>query len=116
MYAGLFERYLLSRDTGSVTMEGPIHMDICQQRKNIIIGVPITVKLYPSDDTFRLMANSDVKYKVEITDAILKVCHVDVNPLMIVAHNEALSRSDALYPFQKSDVKVFGIPRIPSKQ
>ena len=47
--AGLFERFLLSRDTGLVTMEGPIHMDICQQRKNIINGVPINVKLYPFD-------------------------------------------------------------------
>ena len=30
---------------------------------------------------------------------------------MIVAHNKGFSRSDALYPFQKSDVNIFGIPK-----
>ena len=30
------------------------------------------------------------KYKLKINEAILKVCHVTLNPSLLLAHNEAL--------------------------
>ena len=91
-------------------MEGPVHMDICQQEKTIVNGVPITFKFYPTQDSFRLMANTDEQYQVEISEAIIKVCHVELNPAVIVAHNESFNLTDAVYPMFKSDIKTYGIP------
>ena len=58
----------------------------------------INVKLFQSTKDFRLLCSGVEKYKLLITDAILKVCHVSLNPSMIVAHNEALK----LTPHSKS--------------
>ena len=108
---GLLERYTLTMDGLEVSMEGPIHMDICQQSRAILNGVQITVKLYPSSDDFRLMAGDKVLYRVAITDAVLKVCNVKVYPDVMIAHNDALKLGEALYPISQSKVKTATIPK-----
>ena len=108
---GLLERYALTSDGEVVSMEGPIHVDICQQEQSLLNGVQVMVKLIPSSEAFTLMAKNDVKYRVIITDAALKVCYVKVNPSVILAHNEALKEGEAIYPISQSDVKSFGIPQ-----
>ena len=55
------------------------------------------------------MSNGTKDYKLKITDAVLKVCHISLDPKMIVAHNEALKISPALYPFWRSDFKSFTV-------
>ena len=58
-----------------------------------------------------MVNDDDETYKVIITDAILKVCHTKVNPMVILAHNEALKQGEALYPIMQSDIKTYGIPQ-----
>ena len=48
-------------------------------------------------------------YILKITSAILKLCFVSLHPSVIVAHNEALKISPALYPFWRSDIKSFSV-------
>ena len=55
------------------------------------------------------MSVGDKKYKIIITEAILKVCHVSLNPNVVVAHNEAIQISPAIYPFWRSDIKTFNV-------
>ena len=55
------------------------------------------------------MSVGDKKYKIIITEAILKVCDVSLNSNVIVAHNEAIQISPAIYPFWGSDVKSFSV-------
>ena len=55
------------------------------------------------------MSVGDKKYKIIITEAILKVCHVSLNPNVTVAHNEAIQISPAIYPFWRSDIKSFNV-------
>ena len=55
------------------------------------------------------MRHGTKAYKLKITDAILKVCHISLDPKMIVAHNEALKFAPALYPFWRSDIKSFTV-------
>ena len=106
---GLLDRHKWTKEGNIVSLEGPIHADICQLDRAILNDVPLTIRLYPSLDSFRLMADNDVKYKVEITDAVLKLCYVAVNPQVIVGHNEALQITEAVYPFWKSTIKTYGI-------
>ena len=55
------------------------------------------------------MRHGTKAYKLKITDAILKVSHVSLDPKMIVAHNEALKIGPALYPFWRIDIKSFTV-------
>ena len=47
---------------------------------------------------------------MSITSAVLKVCHAKVSDAVIVAQNEALNLSPALYPYWKSNFKTISIP------
>lgn len=94
---------------GSVEFEGVLQMDVAQQPRAILNGVQISVKLYQNDDSFRLISNGATDYQVEIEDAVLKVCHLKLNPSVVLATNERLKRSPALYPYWRSDIKTFSI-------
>ncbi|XP_067659801.1 uncharacterized protein F54H12.2-like [Haliotis asinina] len=52
----------------------------------------------------------DHEFKVHLLDAYLQVCKVKVNPALILAHNSLFEKSNALYPYTKSEVKVTSIP------
>ena len=105
---GALLRTQLTKFGYEVDFEGHLHMDIAQQPKAILNGVPVTIKLFQHDDSFRLLSGG-TKYQVQITDAVLKVCYLDVNPSVVLAHNEQLAKSPAVYPFYKSNIKTFGI-------
>ena len=109
--AGLFDRYFLTQKGSIVDMEGRICMDICQQERYILNGVQINFKFWPSRDAFCLMSPENKGYRVEVTEAILKVCYVKLNPAVILAYNESLQKREALYPYVKSDLKCFGVPQ-----
>ena len=98
---------------GIVDFEGPLHCDVAQQEKAILNGVQITVKLFQHDDTFRLFHPSgDVEtYRIEIMDAVLKVCNIKVNPSVTVAQNEVLTKTPAVYPHWRSDIKTFSVAK-----
>lgn len=49
---GLFPRAKMSEDSAFIDLEGPIHMDICQQDRFLINGVQVAIKLWPNRDTF----------------------------------------------------------------
>ena len=87
---GLLQRWSFTGAGGVIAMEGPLQVDICQQEREIINGVPIGIKLYPSSSPFRLMAGGDATYKVIITDAVLKVYQVEVDPEVMVSPNMSL--------------------------
>ena len=108
---GLMKRWEYTCKGGSVDMEGPLYVDICSQDRFILNGVPINIKLWPNKDNFRLMTPTPENgYKLEITDALLKVCMVRVSPGVIIGHGEALKKAPASYPFTRSDIRTFAIP------
>ena len=108
--AGHVQRRNLTK-YGVADLEGVLHMDVAQQPKAIPNGVQITVKLFQNDDSFRLLSAQGTAYSVEIVDAVLKVCTVKVRPSVLVAQNELLLKTPAVYPFWKSDIKTYAIPQ-----
>lgn len=100
---------------GVVDFEGPLHVDVAQQKKAILNGVQITVKLFQHDDAFRLFAPEENTnrnlYRVQVIDAVLKVCNIRVMPSVTVAQNEVLTKTPAVYPYWRSDIKTFSIAR-----
>ena len=104
------DRAIPTKDGGICTLEGSLYLDFgIGQNRAILNGVGITLKLFQSSDDFRLMRHGTKIYKLVITSTVLKVCHVGLNPAMILAHNESLKMGPALYPFWRSDIKSFSV-------
>ena len=108
--SGLMSRVAYTANGNEVTLEGPVHTDMFQQDRLILNGVKIITKFHPSNRKFTLMTGDAEEYKVQITSAILTVCHVKVSNAVILAQNEALNASPALYPFWKSNFKTISVP------
>ena len=108
--AGLMERSSFTNDGEYVSLEGPLHLDICQQDRLIINGVQIDFKLLPTTDSFVLMCPSgSEQYYFEIGEAVLKVCQVKLNPGVLVSHGERIKQTPAIYPHMRSDLRAFNI-------
>jgi hypothetical protein len=110
--SGLRYRSVFTDSGNSISLEGPLYTDLCQQNRYILNGVPLRIKLWRHKDSFCLMSESSLeRYRIEITDAFLKLCCVKVNPGILIGHSEVIKSQPALYPFMKSDIKAFSIPK-----
>lgn len=110
--AAFVTRATPTKDGGNVTLEGPLYLDFAiDQNKAILNGVNINFKFFQASDAFRLLTGLDIKYKLKIQSAILKVCHINLNPKLVLAHNEALKLSPSIYPFWRSDIKSFSVAK-----
>ena len=106
---GHYERLTHTKNSNTVVLEGPIRMDICQQERLVVNGVKLKIKFSQNDNAFRLTGSDDTAYKVEIVDSVLKICQVKLKPQVLVAQNEILSKTPALYPIWQSDVQIYNI-------
>ncbi|XP_067653361.1 uncharacterized protein F54H12.2-like [Haliotis asinina] len=76
----------------------------------LVNGVEMVVKMFRSDPNFCLMSSVTThEFKVQILDAYLQVCKVNVNPALLMAHNSLFEKSNAVYPYVKSEIKVTSI-------
>lgn len=109
---GLLLRSAFTDQSKIVDLEGPVYMDICQQNRYILNGVQVNLKFWPSTNQFKLMSpRTSSDYKIEIKEAILKMCMIEVAPEVVVAHAETLQHGPAKYFYPRSDVKSFAIAR-----
>ena len=95
-----------------IDVQGPLQLDICNQKRLILNGVRVVIKLWPQNDNFCLLAEKkDVDYRIEILDASLKVCFVALHPKIIVAHEALLKQNKmALYPYYKNEMRLYTVP------
>ncbi|XP_046546744.1 uncharacterized protein F54H12.2-like [Haliotis rubra] len=92
-------------------MSVPVYEDIFDMNRLLPNDVDLTLKMFRSEPKFCLMSDvTDHEFKVQLLDAYLQVCKVKVNPALILAHNTLFKKSNALYPYTKSEVKVTSIP------
>lgn len=109
---GLATRYGLTKNGQTADFIGPLHADVCQQNRLILNGVEIQIKLWPSPSKFCLMSDGDkVEYRIEIVDAVLKVCKVTVAPNVILAHSQLLDSTPAKYPYERTEIKTYVISK-----
>lgn len=103
-------RAALTRNSREVQLEGPLHNELFTCPRYLLNGVALTVKCWQSSDAFRLMSyKPNAAYKVLITDAVLKMAAITVNPDVILAHDRALRKAPALYPYLDSEFKSYSI-------
>ena len=133
---GLSERSECTKEGKKWMLKSRLMMDFAQQPKPLLNGVPINIKLNPALDRFRLMYTDPSQavidlpqtasaarkngqsttsavpqfYTLDITSANLVVPMIKLNPSLLMRHNESLAKQMALYPFTRSDIRVFNIP------
>ena len=80
------------------------------QNKLLLNGVQIDLKIHPNSDNFVLMSDdAESVYSYQITDCQLKICHVEINPGLILAHSDMIKERKAVYNYTKSDIRTYSI-------
>ena len=105
---GLFIRSTLTTESQEVDLIGHLALDMCQQERALLNGVPVHLKLWQNADSFRLMSPTP-DFKVKITDVYLKVALVKVNPAVLLSQAGVLKDTQALYPYTKSMIKSYAM-------
>ncbi|XP_046581654.1 uncharacterized protein LOC124289094 [Haliotis rubra] len=86
---GLINRGGFIAGSKSLTLTGPIMEDV-------------TSFVLTSEE-------SDKDYTVELQDVYLKVCKLRINDALIVAHNKQFEKGNAMYPYERSVVKMASV-------
>ena len=108
---GFLWRYGLVKEGKEVELEGPLLLDIFTAKKALLNGVELSLKLWPSRNSFLLCHKSGTAdYKIIFQDVVLKLFKTTPLPDIVLAHNQALQNAPAVYPIQKTEMKVFQIP------
>ena len=106
---GFNRQSLRTGESQEVDMEGPLHLDLCRQDRFIMNGVDFGLRLWHAKDPFRLMSEIG-DCTVKITEAVLKVCKVDISPSVMATHNQVMMHTmSAKYPHERTEMKTFTI-------
>lgn len=109
---GLYVRAHYTVLSKEVDLIGRLYVDLCQQDRFVVNGVPINIKLWQQSDRFRLLSKDGTEhYKVRITEASLKVALVKLDPDVIVGQSDVMKTSSALYPYSRSVIKTYAVPQ-----
>ena len=107
---GLKTRQRWFKQNNIVEFVGPLLADVCNQDHLILPGVDIDIKLWPTQDEFRLITFPEgLRCKLFIQEIYLNVCKVAVSQEVMMGHNVGLEISDAVYPFTRTDIRTFNI-------
>ena len=107
----MYQRWEYTKKGDSVDLIGGLFLDMCQQKRLLLNGVRVDLKIFPNTDEFVLISNEPDggSYSFQIQECVLKVCQVTLNPALLVAHSEAIKTQPAIYNFMQSDVRAFSI-------
>ena len=89
-------------------MEGPIYADVFQMPRYLLNEVDVHV----NKNSFRLMSSvPNKKYKVIISEVMLKAAMMGIHPDILKTHSRALEDGPARYPLLKTEVKTFAVSK-----
>jgi hypothetical protein len=107
---GFKSRYVAFMNGRTVELIDTPKLDFFNSDKLVINGVPMDLKLFPSSSEFVLLSKNN-DYEMKLIECSFRVCHVQVNPDIVLAHSEIMSEGTvAEYPFAYSDMKSYTIP------
>ncbi|KAJ8321168.1 hypothetical protein KUTeg_001293 [Tegillarca granosa] len=106
----LYERASYFAQSKLVSLIGPIYHDLFAVDRFLLNQVGVAIKFYRSKPEFCLITNElTPDYDIIIEEMFLRIHKVHVNPAVIMGHNQMLSRTNAKYPFTRTDIKMLTI-------
>lgn len=106
---GLFKRSKFIKSSARLDLQGPIFNDIFGMSRYLLNQVDVKVKMYRSPPEFCLLTGDDGNYKVVIEDIYILARKIRVNPAVIYGHSKILEKQNALYPYNKVEVRSVSI-------
>lgn len=108
---GLVNRRAFTAESKTVPLICKIHSDIFFQKRLLLNGVDMKIKLVRNSDKLVLMAADGSDFKLKITNASLFVRKVKVNSGIQLQHIEMLDKKlkPAIYPIRRVDMKTINI-------
>ncbi len=92
--------------------KGKLMADICGQDRAFLNGVSLQIKLWPTSDAFRLITHPPgTVANLIIDDVRLEVCKVTMANSTIIGIEETLSKTPALYPYLRTEMRSFNITK-----
>ncbi len=107
----LTDRTQFLNGSNKFTMEGPLGLDMFEQKRFLIHNVPMQLKYFPNSPYFYLMSPNNQKgYRAVVLDASLILCQVTVNPAVVTGVDDTLKLGkEALYPINRSIFKTYTV-------
>lgn len=84
---------------------GPLHLDLTQQHKALVGGTNFVLEMIPNDQRFYADCSNGYSCKVDFVDTCFYVHRSRVSQEMVDAHNAALMKAPARYPFTRCEVR-----------
>lgn len=107
---GLKQRASLCSRSKTLHMIAPIMHDVFKMDRYILNQTAMNIKFYRAKPEFYLMTDSiATSYKVAIDEMAIYMCKVQVNPAVIYAHSIQLEKTNAKYPYTKTEVRLAAI-------
>ena len=111
---GFANRHKFIENGIQFVLSGPIFSDVFMSNRLLLNMLNLKVVLNRSPNTFCLMdKNGDgsmIKPKVKLTDVVLRIRKVKVDPAINDATETMLKQTPALYPIRRVECKVLTIP------
>ena len=110
------ERAKWCKDSQEFEIVGALRLDFLNQPKYLIPGVSVQLRLTRAKDVFALHLadgtpdNGTYTFKVGITQCLLYVRRVKVNPSVEKGHIIGLKKGNAIYPYTRSKTISYSIP------
>ena len=106
---GLIKRKGVFGGGSMIELIGKLHLDFFNQPKFLLNNVDVRIVLSFEKPEFYCMEEETSTSFVEISDATLFMNHVTVNPGILLAQEEALNHSPAMYPYKRVECKSYTI-------
>lgn len=107
---GLDKRKALIAESAEFELIGRLHADMLNQHKYLLNNVDLRIVLSLQRPEFYALEADTLTSKVKITDATLYINHVTISPSILVAHENVLARTNAVYPYTRVEVKSYTVP------
>ena len=109
---GITARYAYTQGSKLCEVFGPLRTDVTGINRLLVPGISLSVKLHQAPDAFRLLSNDDTKgYYLDIKEAYMYVPYVTLMPDVDKALTSALTKSNAIYPMDYSEIKTYQIDK-----
>ena len=84
---------------------GPLHLDLAHQSKALVGDTTFVLELIPNEQSYYVDCATDYTVQADFTDTCLYVHRSKVSDELVDAHNAAITKAPARYPFVRCEVR-----------
>jgi hypothetical protein len=108
---GMLMRMNWSKESKNIFMSGTLNDDFFETDRLLLPNIDINIKLVRNSDEFCIKSKQDTDtYTLLVEEVFFKACVVKLNPALYLSHVNVLNNTNALYPFERTEIKTNAIP------